>query len=244
MSHHVRESVWELLGVSVTAVLLAGCAAEDVGGGKVVGNDVSAVTVQGIVHAADGVPLASVEVCERRSLEGDPDSCTTSAAGGAFMLAGVPANELVSLTFRRDGFVPMLRSVLTGAQDVRLPESENVLLDATAPQTFLGIASDPSRGQVAFRVESAGGAAPDVVATLTEVDGSPCPRAGTATQRPRRPRWQVTSAASSMCRRGRTFCTSEARPRPARQSLSPGCRSPRTSLPAWPRSSSRCSRGT
>ncbi len=161
--------------MSVTAVLLTGCAAEDVGGGKDVGNDGSVVMVQGLVHAADGMPLAGVEVCERRSLDGDPDSCTTSVVGGAFTLAGVPANELVSLTFRKDGFVPMLRSVLTGAQDVRLPESENALLDATVPQTFLGIASDPSRGQVAFQVESAGGAAPDVVATLTEVDGSPVP---------------------------------------------------------------------
>jgi hypothetical protein len=175
MSHHVRERVREILGLSVTAVLLTGCAAED--GGKDVGNDGSMVTVQGLVHAGDGMPLAGVEVCERRSLDGDPDSCTTSVVGGAFTLAGVPANELVSLTFRKDGFVPMLRSVLTGAQDVRLPESENALLDATRPPTFLGVASDPSRGQVEFHVESAGEGAPDVVATLTEVDGSPVPPA-------------------------------------------------------------------
>ena len=173
MSHHVEERVWEILGLSVTAVLWAGCAAGDAGGGMGAGNDGSVVTVQGVVHASDGMPIAGVEVCERRSLDGDVDSCTTSAAGGAFTLAGVPANELVSITFHKDGFVPMLREVLTGAQDVRLPESENALLDATAPQTFLGIATDPSRGQVEFHVESAGEGAPDVVATLTGVDGSP-----------------------------------------------------------------------
>jgi hypothetical protein len=130
------------------------------------------IALQGYVHTSDGTTLAGVEVCERRCPDGDDDSCVMSGPGGSFTLAGVPANELLFLTFLKDGFVPMLRSVLTGAQDLRLPESENALLAASEPRTFLGIAADPVLGHIAFRIEGAGGETPDLTATLTRVDGS------------------------------------------------------------------------
>jgi hypothetical protein len=179
MSHHrgdrVREHVAGVVSLWVAAALSAGCGGADPGGAPGAEDAAASIAVQGYVHASDGAALPGVEVCERRSSEGDLEACTTSGPGGTFTLAGVPANEPLSFTFRKDGFVPSLRSILTGAYDLRLPEAENVLAADTAPRTFLGIATDPARGQVAFRVQSAGGEAPQVEATLTGVDAWPAP---------------------------------------------------------------------
>jgi hypothetical protein len=84
---------------------------------------------------------------------------------------------VASLTFNKNGFLPMLRTVLTEKQDVLLPEDENTLIAATRPQSFLGVAADPTKGQVAFLVKNAAGDAPAVDVTLTGFDGAPTPAA-------------------------------------------------------------------
>jgi hypothetical protein len=54
-----------------------------------------------------------------------------------------------------------------------LPDGENVMLPATAPQALAGVTADPSRGQVAFQVAAASGAnGIDATVTMTGTDGA------------------------------------------------------------------------
>jgi hypothetical protein len=168
-----------VLGLSVMAVFWLGCG--DAGAIAVTeagtGDAGLVVSIQGHVHAPDGTGLAGADVCALGATPSGASPCATSDPEGSFTLSALPANELVSLTFHRDGFVPMLRDVLTDDKDLRLPESENTLLAATQPASFLGVAADPTKGQIAFLVENTDGNAPPVDVTLTGFDGTPTPTA-------------------------------------------------------------------
>ncbi len=176
-----------VVGLSVTAALVLGCGGAGVSasaaGGAGPGDagagpeDAGAViAVHGYVHAPDGTGLLGTDVCMfGPSAASGP--CAKSDATGAFTLAGLPANELVSLAFNKNGYVPMLRAVLTAEQDLQLPASENTLVAATQPESFLGVAADPTKGQIAFHVQNADGNAPDVDVTLTGFNGATVPTA-------------------------------------------------------------------
>jgi hypothetical protein len=167
------------LGLSVSAAQSAGCSAA---GTAEDGADAGpSIVIQGNVRAENGSVLAGVSICERPlpEADSDPDSCAVSDVAGSFTLSNVPVNALLSLTFRKDGFVPMLRSVSTEGRDLRLPEGENTLQPATVPQTFLGVATDPARGQIEFHVEKSSADAPEVDVTLTGV-GGPAPDEATS----------------------------------------------------------------
>ncbi|MGO9833605.1 MAG: carboxypeptidase-like regulatory domain-containing protein [Polyangiaceae bacterium] len=138
----------------------------------------SVVSIQGVVYAPDGSSLSRVSVC----LE-DSSTCGTSGDDGSFTLPGAPANEFVPLTFQKEGFLPSLRVVQTQTSDVVFVMSE-ILSPAAPSQTFMGAATDPSKGNIAFFVVSpdpqpaprisvtmlgTGGSAP----TYLGADGSP-----------------------------------------------------------------------
>ncbi len=170
-------------GLLMTVVFVSGCGGASVSASAAAeaspGDAGPVIAVQGYVHAPDGTGLGGAAICMfGPSTNSGP--CATSDASGAFTLAGLPANELVSLAFNKNGYVPMLRAVLTEEQDLRLPESENTLVAATQPDSFLGVAADPTRGQIAFQVQNADGNAPDVDVKLTGFDGATVPTALTS----------------------------------------------------------------
>ena len=168
-----------VVGLSMTAALAFGCGGSGEGA-SAVGAGLSdagqVIAVQGYVHAPDGTRLGGADIC-MFGPSANSEPCAESDATGAFTLAGLPANELVSLSFKMNGYVPMLRAVLTQEQDLRLPESENTLLAATQPESFLGVAMDPTKGQIAFQVRNADGNAPNVGVGLTGFDGATVPTA-------------------------------------------------------------------
>jgi hypothetical protein len=119
--------------------------------------DAAAVSIRGFVHASDGTLLPGAKVCLHEGLTKNVASCTTGGSDGSFVLAGVPANAPVIVTFQKDGFVPVLRAVETEEGDVLLPADENTLMPTTGAQTVLGALADPSKGQVAFFVTTPDG---------------------------------------------------------------------------------------
>ena len=142
------------------ATLLVGCSSAGAGptnAGTTPGDAGVTVTsptisVSGFVQS-DGMLLPGASVC----LQGS-SNCTKSGNGfpaGYFVLSGVPANH-ASLTFRKDGFLPSLRPMLTRTGDIILPAGENTMFPATS-QTFMGTAMDPSKGHIAFFVTSPSG---------------------------------------------------------------------------------------
>jgi hypothetical protein len=168
-----------VMGLSVAASIWFGCGGTSTGAGAGTGAEpgdaAPVVAVQGYVHAPDGTGLAGADVCILGESSAGP--CAKSDPEGSFTLSALPANELVSVTFNKDGFVPMLRTVLTEEQDLRLPQDENTLMAATSPQAFLGVTADPAKGQIAFLVKNADGNAPAVDVRLTGFDGEPTPTA-------------------------------------------------------------------
>jgi hypothetical protein len=108
----------------------------------------SAVSIQGVVYAPDGSSLSRVSVC----LE-DSSTCGTSGDDGSFTLPGAAANQFVPLTFQKEGFLPSLRVVETQTSDVVFLMSQ-ILSPAAPPQTFMGAATDPNKGSIAFFVVS------------------------------------------------------------------------------------------
>jgi hypothetical protein len=134
---------------------------------------VSSVSIRGFTHASDGTVLAGVQVCLGGS---DPTACATSGADGSFALAGAPANDAVTLTFDKAGFLPEVRAIGTQTSDITFAEGENVLYPAAAPQTFMGVQTDPTKGHIEFFVLPAGSeAAPAMSVTLAGPDASPQP---------------------------------------------------------------------
>ncbi len=150
-----------VVGLSIAAAWSVGCGGASggvgtsAGGGAAAGasagEPVPTVALQGYVHESSGTDMSGVEVCQEGTPGAAGDACAQSGPDGSFTLAAVPANELVSLTFHKDGFLPTRRSVLTGDQDVRLPQSDDSMLPATSPATFLGVAADATRGHIAFQ---------------------------------------------------------------------------------------------
>jgi hypothetical protein len=169
-----------VVGFSVTAALVFGCGGAGEGAnaaaGEGPGDAGPVIAVEGYVRASDGTGLGGADIC-MFGQSADPGPCAKSDASGAFTLAGLPANELLSLAFDKNGYVPMLRTVLTEEQDVHLPERENTLVAATQPESFLGVPADPTKGQIAFQVQNADGNAPDVDVALTGFDGATVPAA-------------------------------------------------------------------
>jgi len=153
----------------------AGCGGVSVGSGNEVTGTVPddagttlaspTISVSGFVQAVNAgwSPLSGVTVCQQE--------CTTSGSDGSFKLSGVPANQFVSLTFQKDGFLPSLRVMETQGGDITLPSTENAMFPVSTPQTFMGATVDPSKGDIAFFVAGPG-AAPKVSVTINWVNGS------------------------------------------------------------------------
>jgi hypothetical protein len=170
-----------VVGLSIATAWSIGCsgasggvgtgAGGSTGTGGSAGEPVSTVALQGYVHESSGTEMSGVEVCQEGTPGSAGDACVQSGPDGSFIMAAVPANELASLTFHKDGFLPTRRSVLMGDQDVRLPQSDDSMLAATSPATFLGVAADPTRGHIAFQIANSDGNAPPVDVTLTGFDG-------------------------------------------------------------------------
>jgi hypothetical protein len=111
------------------------------------------VSIRGFTHGADASVLPGVEVCLYGGISvavkpPDPIMCTFSAADGSFGVSGASASADVMLTFKKDGFAPMLRAIATQTDDITLPASENALLQD--PLVFMGKTGDASKGQIAF----------------------------------------------------------------------------------------------
>jgi hypothetical protein len=118
------------------------------------------LTIRGFAHGADASVLAGVEVCLYGKVAAaihPPDTvmCTVSAADGSFGVSGAGANTDVMLTFKKDGFAPMLRAIATQTDDIMLPASENALLPD--PLVLMGKTADPSKGQISFFVATSDG---------------------------------------------------------------------------------------
>jgi hypothetical protein len=129
------------------------------------------LSIRGFVHRSDGSALADATVCLERGIGLTPDliMCTTSAEDGSFVVQGARPNASATLTFQRDGFAPMMRPMLTWAQDITLRAGDSTLL--AAPLTFMGVAADPMKGQIPFVVRAPGGGAlPAVSVTGREFD--------------------------------------------------------------------------
>jgi hypothetical protein len=122
------------------------------------------VSVSAVVHALDGSVVAGVRACVLE--QGKPGDCVATGADGSLALK-VPANSLVAVTLEKTGFVPMVRAFETFADDVTLPESENVLLPAGV------LDMKPTGGLVAFTVDGANASAsPSVSVSMTEASGT------------------------------------------------------------------------
>jgi hypothetical protein len=131
------------------------------------------VAAIGFLHASDGTLMQGASVC----VESDTGSrgCSPTGADGAFSVRA-PSYDLSTLTFQKDGYVPGLRPIATQTGDVLLPEGENTLIPSVNPETFMGTATDPTKGHVRFQVMAAGATTPPaLVATLTASDGSAPP---------------------------------------------------------------------
>ena len=109
-----------VVGLSAIAAFWLGCGGTSTGAGTHAGPDDAGpvLAVQGHVHAPDGTGLAGADVCVLGAPGSSAGPCAKSDPDGSFTLSALPANELVSLTFNKDGFVPMLRTVLTEEQDL------------------------------------------------------------------------------------------------------------------------------
>jgi hypothetical protein len=128
------------------------------------------LSIRGLTHGPDGSVLPGVRVCLERGtgVMSDPVVCALSAADGSFDLSGADANSSATLTFRKDGFTPTLRALMTKNADITLPADENALFPD--PLTFMGSAADPSKGQIAFSAASLGGNAEPVSVRATVLD--------------------------------------------------------------------------
>jgi hypothetical protein len=167
-------------------VACAGCGGATVGEAGAAGStqdatptpDAPTVSVQGVALTSKGSPVAGVSVCLLQTT--DHANCTTSDADGAWALAGAPADELVAITFVKEGFFPTLRPVVTARQTVKLTGSDasvlasgdwdgalvSVLENPAAAAGAMGTALDPNVGHIAF-LTATGGAEPTTPAAVT-----------------------------------------------------------------------------
>jgi hypothetical protein len=123
------------------------------------------------MHASDGTLMTGGTVCVALE-DADPTSCTVSDAAGAFAVQAA-SNSPVTLTFHKDGYMPVLREITTSASPITLPEGENELWPISTPKTFLGTEVTPGAGHIQFSVLGSGSQpAPDVSVTLAGAGGS------------------------------------------------------------------------
>jgi hypothetical protein len=129
------------------------------------------VSIRGFVHGADGSVLPGCRICLYGGITvaaepTDPVACTLTAADGSFGVSGAGAHTAVMLTFKKDGFAPALRAIVTQTETITLPASENALLPD--PLVFMGKPADPTKGHIAFvAMTNAAEPAPVVSATAT-----------------------------------------------------------------------------
>jgi hypothetical protein len=134
----------------------------------------SRLTIHGFTHSADGSALPAVEVCLTTGINAGTEptehlDCTLSGADGSFKVSGASSDDVLTLTFKKDGFVPTARPMAFQSGDITLPSNENVLL--ATPLVFMGKPTDPTKGQVSFvAITLGGGPAAEVSATLTGYD--------------------------------------------------------------------------
>jgi hypothetical protein len=139
------------------------------------------LSISGVVHGPDGSPLPGVEACLHRGFSFGTDSggparlilpdaadCTISAVDGSFRVSGAHRPDMVILTFRREGFAPMVRALATRTDDVALPATENALM--ATPLTFMGEPADPSKGHIPFSVTTPGTTPADLTRVGLEAD--------------------------------------------------------------------------
>jgi hypothetical protein len=88
---------------------------------KSMGADSHAVSIRGYVLGSDGTPLAGTDVCVYDGATQNARGCATSGSDGSFALSSA-ANELLVVTFRKEGFAPTTRAIETAAVDSRQGE--------------------------------------------------------------------------------------------------------------------------
>jgi hypothetical protein len=115
------------------------------------------VSIQGVVQASDGSPVARVAVCLRPdAATTDHESCTTSDGTGAWKLAGVPYNFVVAITFIKGGFFPTLRTISTATTDVTIAAGDGTLISSSEAASLMGGPIDPESGHIAFSIATQG----------------------------------------------------------------------------------------
>jgi hypothetical protein len=179
------------LGLVTALLACAGCTAASAGeppsanvlpnDGNSAGTAAATVSVRGTALASDGTSVTGVAVCLRPyPTSPDHPSCTTSDGSGAWTLASVPSNALVSITFVKGGFFPTLRAIATTTSDVTIPPGDGVLIGSRDPAGrimsvlelpataggLLGQAIDPGAGYVAFSTATPG-TQPTAAASVT-----------------------------------------------------------------------------
>jgi hypothetical protein len=133
----------------------------------------TSLTVQGVVRAPNGAVVPGAQVCLERGSSTwavMPIDCSSSGPAGSFALSDAEATESATLTFRADGFLPMLYPFSTQwARNVTVPPIDSTLVEDRG--TLLGVAIDPAKGQVPFVVTVSGSPlVPRVTATSTVLD--------------------------------------------------------------------------
>jgi len=131
---------------------------------------VPTVTLSGKTLARDASVAAGVEVCARES---PPTivygmTCTTSGADGAWSIADVPGNQMITVSFEKAGFLPVLRAIQTADTDLVIPSEHSALLALDDAVSVMGAGLDVKRGQIAFFAAGAD----DVTVTATSLDGT------------------------------------------------------------------------
>ena len=133
----------------------------------------TSLTVQGVVRASNGAAVPGAQVCLERGTSASavmPIDCASSGPSGSFALSDAQAAASATLTFRANGFLPMLYPFSTQwARDVTVPPIDSTLVEDRG--TLLGVAIDPAKGQVPFVVTVSGSPlVPRVTAISTDVD--------------------------------------------------------------------------
>jgi len=88
--------------------------------------------------------LAGVRICQKGT-----DTCTESDQAGQFVLAGLPEDQDLEVTFEKPGSLKVLRFVHTGATPIPLRQTR-LMTHEPALQLFarVGVVIDPNRGHL------------------------------------------------------------------------------------------------
>jgi hypothetical protein len=108
------------------------------------------LSVRGALHAG-GSAVVGATVCLRTDvMNAGQGPCTTSDGNGGWMIAGVPANSFVAITFEKASFVPTLRAIATETDDLLIPRSESELTTFADLAARTARSPDATSGSVAF----------------------------------------------------------------------------------------------